>query len=172
TTYSIIKRHEGHIAVTSSLGKGTCFTLYLPASTSRSTPNDETSECLVQGVGRILVMDDEEEIQDVLGKMLEHLGFDVDYANEGRRAVALYTRAIQAGTPYVATILDLTIPGGMGGKETLRLIKDSHPDAKVIVSSGYSNDPVMAQATQFGFSGFIAKPYNLVDLSKVLSRII
>jgi CheY-like chemotaxis protein len=134
--------------------------------------NDERSEGLLQGSGRILVMDDEEEIQDVLGEMLQHLGFDVDLASNGQQAVALYTRAIQDGTPYVATILDLTIPGGMGGKETLRRIKDHHPDAKVIVSSGYSNDPVMAHASQFGFSSFIAKPYNLVDLSKVLSRII
>jgi PAS domain S-box-containing protein len=172
TTYSIIKRHEGHIIVSSSLGKGTRFTFYLPASTTMPVRNDERSEGLLQGSGRILVMDDEEEIQDVLGEMLQHLGFDVDLASNGQQAVALYTRAIQDGTPYVATILDLTIPGGMGGKETLRRIKDHHPDAKVIVSSGYSNDPVMAHASQFGFSSFIAKPYNLVDLSKVLSRII
>ncbi|MDR4461186.1 MAG: PAS domain S-box protein [Nitrospirales bacterium] len=172
TTYSIMKRHGGHVAVTSSLGTGTCFTLYLPASISLSTKNDETSESLVQGTGRILVMDDEEDIQDVLGKMLEHLGFEVDFADDGSKAVALYTRALQEGNPYVATILDLTIPGGMGGKETLRLIKDHDPAAKVIVSSGYSNDPVMAQAGQFGFSGFIAKPYNLLDLSKVLTQIL
>jgi DNA-binding NtrC family response regulator len=81
-------------------------------------------------------------------------------------------QAIQDGTPYVATILDLTIPGGMGGKETLRRIKEHHPHTKVIVSSGYSNDPVLAHATQFGFSGFIAKPYNLTDLSRVLHRIL
>lgn len=159
------------MAVSSSLGNGTCFTLYLPASTSLSTKNDETTESLVQGAGRILVMDDEEDIQDVLGKMLEHLGFEVDFADDGLKAVALYTRALQDGHPYVATILDLTIPGGMGGKETLRLIKDHDPDAKVIVSSGYSNDPVMAHAGQFGFSGFIAKPYNLLDLSKVLTQV-
>jgi PAS domain S-box-containing protein len=172
TTYSIIKRHEGHIAVSSSLGKGACFTLYLPAAATMVARNDETSEGLIQGTGRILVMDDETEIQDVLGNMLQHLGFDVHLVSDGQQAIALYTRAIQEGTPYVATILDLTIPGGMGGKETVRRIKEQHPEAKVIVSSGYSNDPVLARATQFGFSGFIAKPYNLVDLSKVLSRII
>ncbi len=159
------------MTVTSSPGNGTCFTLYLPASTSMPTKNDETPECLVQGTGRILVMDDEEDIQDVLGKMLEHLGFDADFTDDGRKAVALYTRAVQDGNPYLATILDLTIPGGMGGKETLRLIKDYDPEAKVIVSSGYSNDPVMAHASQFGFSGFIAKPFNLHDLSKVLKQI-
>lgn len=172
TTYSIIKRHEGHIAVSSSIGTGTCFTFYLPASATRPAQNDETSEGLLQGGGRVLVMDDEEEIQDVLGTMLHHLGFDVDLASDGEQAVALYTRAIRDGKPYVAVVLDLTIPGGMGGKETLRRIRYHHPDAKVIVSSGYSNDPVMAHASQFGFSGFIPKPYNLVDLSKVLSRII
>jgi CheY-like chemotaxis protein len=171
TTYSIMKRHGGHVAVTSALGNGTCFTLYLPASTTLSNKTDETPESLVEGAGRILVMDDEEDIQDVLGKMLEHLGFVVDFADEGQKAIELYTRAVQEGNPYVTTILDLTIPGGMGGKETLRLIKDFDPEAKVIVSSGYSNDPVMAHASQFGFSGFIAKPYNLLDLSKVLSQI-
>jgi PAS domain S-box-containing protein len=172
TTYSIMKRHEGHIAVASSLGKGTSFTLYLPASSAISTQGDDPLEILLQGTGRILVMDDEEEIQDVLGNMLRHLGFQVDLASDGQQAVAQYTRAIQDGTPHVAAILDLTIPGGMGGKETLRRIKDLHPDAKVIVSSGYSNDPVMANATQFGFSGFIAKPYNLAGLSKILRRIL
>jgi PAS domain S-box-containing protein len=172
TTYSIIKRHEGHIAVSSSLGKGTCFTFYLPASATISASNNETPEVLLQGTGRILVMDDEEEIRDVLGKMLQHLGFEVDLVSDGQQALTLYVRAIQTGTPYVATILDLTIPGGMGGKETLRRIKEHHPHAKVIVSSGYSNDPVLAHATQFGFSGFIAKPYNLTDLSRVLHRIL
>ena len=172
TTYSIIKRHEGHIAVTSSLGKGTSFTFYLPASATVAGSHDDISEGLLQGTGRILVMDDEEEIREVLGKMLQHLGFDVDFASDGSQAVMLFSRAMQDKMPYVATILDLTIPGGMGGKETLRRIHQQYPEAIVIVSSGYSNDPVMAQATQFGFSSFIPKPYNLADLSKVLSRLL
>ena len=172
TTYSIVKRHEGHIAVSSSLGIGTCFTLYLPASATIQSAPEDTVENLVYGTGRILVMDDEEEIRDVLGKMLQHLGFDVDFANDGEQALAFYNQALQKGTPFIAAILDLTIPGGMGGKETLRQIKSHHPDAKVIVSSGYSNDPVMARFSQFGFSGFIAKPYNLLDLSRVLSQIL
>ena len=172
TTYSIMKRHEGHIAVSSTLGEGACFTLYLPASSLKETIEDDIPQDLIQGNGRILVMDDEEEIQEILGKMLQHLGFDVDFASEGENALSQYTLAFQQGIPYVATILDLTIPGGMGGKETLRQIKTLHPDAAVIVSSGYSNDPVMARFQQFGFSGVIAKPYNLLDLSKVLSQII
>ncbi|MCZ6799001.1 MAG: PAS domain S-box protein [Nitrospirae bacterium] len=172
TTYSIIKRHEGHITVASSLGQGACFTLYLPASFMQETTQEKTPDDLMSGKGRILVMDDEEEIQEVLGEMLKHLGFDVDFASEGEIAMKNYAQALHNGSPYAATILDLTIPGGMGGKETLRQIKALHPEATVIVSSGYSNDPVMARFQQFGFSGVIAKPYNLLDLSKVLSQIL
>ena len=172
TTYSIIKRHEGHITVASALGQGACFTLYLPASFMQETTQEETPDDLMSGKGRILVMDDEEEIQEVLGEMLQHLGFDVDFASEGELAMKNYAQALHNGSPYAATILDLTIPGGMGGKETLRQIKALHPEATVIVSSGYSNDPVMARFQQFGFSGVIAKPYNLLDLSKVLSQVL
>ena len=133
---------------------------------------DETPDDLVGGKGRILVLDDDEEIQEVLGKMLQHLGFEVDLANEGEKALRYYAQALEQKAPYLATILDLTIPGGMGGKETLRQIKDLHPEATVIVSSGYSNDPVLARFQEFGFSGVIAKPYNILDLSKVLSQVL
>ncbi len=172
TTYSIVKRHEGHITVSSSLGQGACFTLYLPASSTKETSRDEAPRELVYGKGHILVMDDEEEIREVLGQMLQHLGFEVDFASDGEQAFSDYSQAFHEGKPYVATILDLTIPGGMGGKETLRQIKALHPKAAVIVSSGYSNDPVMARFEKFGFSGVIAKPYNILDLSKVLSQIL
>jgi PAS domain S-box-containing protein len=172
TTYSIIKRHEGHVAVSSALGKGACFTFYLPASSMTEATQDETPDDLVRGKGRILVLDDDEEIQEVLGKMLQHLGFEVDLANEGEKALRYYAQALEQKAPYLATILDLTIPGGMGGKETLRQIKDLHPEATVIVSSGYSNDPVLARFQEFGFSGVIAKPYNILDLSKVLSQVL
>lgn len=172
TTYSIMKRHEGHITVSSSLGKGTCFTLYLPATAVTSPPSNEPVEDLMCGKGRILIMDDEEDIQSVVGEMLHHLGFVVDFASEGEKAVSDYAHALHNGSPYIATILDLTIPGGMGGKETLKQIKALHPEAKVIVSSGYSNDPVMARFHQFGFSGVITKPYNLTDLSKVLRQVL
>ena len=138
----------------------------------KDAPTSETIENLICGKGRILVMDDEKDIQAVLGEMLHLLGFDVDFASEGERAVSDYAHALKNGSPYAATILDLTIPGGMGGRETLKQIHSLHPEAKVIVSSGYSNDPVMAHFQQLGFSGVIAKPYNLMDLSKVLSQIL
>jgi CheY-like chemotaxis protein len=172
TTYSIIKRHEGHITVTSALGQGACFTFYLPASFLQESTQQEAPDDLISGKGRILVMDDEEEIQEVLGAMLQHLGFDVDFASDGNIAMQNYAQALDNGSPYSATILDLTIPGGMGGKEALRQIKSLHPEATVIVSSGYSNDPVLARFHEFGFSGVIAKPYNLIDLSKVLSQVL
>ena len=117
TTYSIMKRHEGHITVSSGLGKGASFTLYLPASSAQEISRDETPKELISGKGRILVMDDEDEIQEVLGKMLEHLGFEVDFASDGEKAVNDYTLAFQQGSPYVATILDLTIPGEWEGKK-------------------------------------------------------
>lgn len=138
----------------------------------KEATQDEPPVDLIRGKGRILVMDDEEEIQDVLGKMLQHLGFEVDFTSDGEKALSYYAHALEQSAPYLATILDLTIPGGMGGKETLRQIKDLHPEATVIVSSGYSNDPVLARFQQFGFSGVIAKPYNLLDLSKVLSQVL
>jgi len=172
TTYSIIKRHEGHITVSSALGKGACFTVYLSASAKKEMSSDEGSHQLICGNGRILVMDDEDEIQEVLGKMLEYLGFEVDFAHDGEEALRSYSASLQEGRPYTATILDLTIPGGMGGKETLRKMKAIHPEAAVIVSSGYSNDPVLARFQEFGFSGVIVKPYNLLDLSKVLTQIL
>ena len=172
TTYSIVKRHDGHITATSELGKGTSFTIYLPASSEKQTSTEESLDDLIQGQGRILIMDDEAEIQEVLGKMLQQLGFDVDFAADGETVLQNYTHALQCGRHYIATILDLTIPGGMGGKETLKKIKVLDPQATVIVSSGYSNDPVLARFEEFGFSGVIAKPYNLVDLSKTLSQVL
>jgi CheY-like chemotaxis protein len=173
TTYSIMKRHEGHITVASELGKGTTFNLYLPAATKDLEESyNEREEDLISGKGRILIMDDEPDIRDVLGKMLIHLGFEVDFANEGKEAVDLYKTALQAGQPYIATIVDLTIPGGMGGKETVRKLRSINPDVIALVSSGYSNDPVMANPEKFGFKDIIAKPYHLPDLSKVLRRVL
>ena len=170
TTYSIIKGHDGHIDVTSTLGKGTRFRLFLPASLEEHIFHSAKTDGLYQGHGRILIMDDEAEIRDVLENMLQEMAFDVDAVSDGQQAVASYAKAYEAGTPYVATIVDLTIPGGMGGKEAFRHIKALDREARVIVSSGYSNDPVMANAAKFGFSGFIAKPYNIYDLSQVLRK--
>ncbi|RMH09209.1 MAG: PAS domain S-box protein [Nitrospirae bacterium] len=170
TTYSILKRHEGHITVNSELGVGTTFTFYLPASERnfQIAPLEEAPVSL--GTGRILVMEDEEEIREVLGKMLVELGYEVDFAHDGTEILAKYQQAMNSGKPYIATIMDLTIPGGVGGKESIRQLKALDPSVVALVSSGYSNDPVMANPEDYGFSGIVAKPYNLVDLSKALSK--
>ncbi|MGE0472808.1 MAG: PAS domain S-box protein [Nitrospirales bacterium] len=172
TTYSILKGHDGHIEVASTLGKGTKFQIYLPASSVEQNPQPEKKEGLFQGQGRMLIMDDEVEILEVLKNMLKELGLEADAVRDGQRAMELYARAYKKGTPYTATILDLTIPGGMGGKETFRQIKSFDQTARVIVSSGYSNDPLMADAAKFGISGIIAKPYNIDDLSHVLRKVL
>ena len=171
TTYSIMKRHEGHITLASELGKGTTFILYLPAVITSQLSSSEQEEDLIVGSGRILIMDDEVDIRDVLGKMLVHLGYTVDFANDGSEALTLYDQAFKEDRPYLAAIVDLTIPGGMGGKETVKRLQAIDPHVTALVSSGYSNDPVMAKPEHFGFKGVIAKPYNLSDLSRVLNRI-
>lgn len=172
TTYSILKGHDGHIEVMSTLGKGTRFRFYLPASAVEQPPNPEKPEGLFQGKGRLLIMDDEIEILEVLKNMLKEMGLEADAVSDGKRAVELYAKACQSGIPYSATILDLTIPGGMGGKEAFRQIKALDQKAQVIVSSGYSNDPLMANAGKFGISGIIAKPYNIEDLSHILRKVL
>ncbi|WP_447971346.1 PAS domain S-box protein [Nitrospira sp. M1] len=172
TTYSIMKRHDGHITVNSELGVGTTFLLYIPAAKTMLIEAQEEEEALITGSGRILIMDDEIEIRDILGKMLEHLGYDVTYANDGHDAIQHYQTALHQQTPFVLAIIDLTIPGGMGGKETVRCLQEMDPNVLAVVSSGYCNDPVLANPENFGFKGVIAKPYNLIDLSKVLSQIL
>ncbi len=172
TTYSIMKRHDGHITVNSELDSGTTFLLFIPAAESLTIDTHAVEEVLISGTGRILIMDDEVEIRDILGKMLQHLGYTVTYANEGNEAIQEYQRALDEQTPFVLSIIDLTIPGGMGGKETVRQLRKIDPQVLAVVSSGYCNDPVLANPENFGFKGVIAKPYNLSDLSKVLSRIL
>ncbi len=170
TTYSIIKRHEGHITVQSEPGIGTNFVFYLPA-VEKGEPEIVVEESRVmKGSGRLLVMEDEEDIRDILGTMLVHLGYEVDFATDGSVAIELYRQAQEAGKPFTATILDLTIPGGVGGREAIQHLKALDPNVVALVSSGYSNDPVIATPEQFGFKGMVAKPYNLSDLGKALDR--
>ncbi len=170
--YSIINKHDGQLSVVSKLGHGTTFTIRLPASESTVISPRTVPEKMTDGSGRILVMDDEEFIREVAANMLTKMGYDVDLSKDGQSALDLYAKALTDGRPYDAVILDLTVPGGMGGKETIRELKKLHPEVRAIVSSGYSTDPVMADPNRFGFYGTIKKPYLVQDMSAVLNKVI
>jgi len=171
-TYSIIKNHDGHIDVHSEIGGGTRFTLYLPASSQAPKQKALRTAQLKHGSGRILVMDDEPSIRDSLSVMLTSLGYQVETAEDGAQTLEIYEREHMAGRGFNLVIMDLTIPGGMGGRETMEKLLEKDPDAKGIVSSGYSNDPVMAQFADYGFCGVIQKPYTVKELADILHRVL
>ena len=171
TVYSIIKRHNGYITVESKKEVGTTFYIYLPAS-RKDIQQKKDDTVIIGGKGKILVMDDEEIVREVLGAMLVSIGYGVEYATNGEEAVELYRVAKGSGAPFDAVILDLTIPGGMGGKKAMQGLLKIDPGVKAIVSSGYSNDPVMADFREYGFSGVAAKPYKIKQLSETLHNVI
>ena len=173
TVYSIIKKHNGHIDGISQLGQGTTFTLYLPVAEDQELPAQQVSSVSApqQGVAHILVMDDDEMICDIVKDVLEDAGHRAEIVPNGTLALDRYRQAVKAGTPFDLVILDLTIPGDIGGKEVVKQILCLHPQAKVIVSSGYADDPVMANYADYGFKGVISKPYSLDKLSGVLAQV-
>jgi len=172
TAYSIIRRHDGYIALVSELGTGTKAMFYLPASQKKAPPKKDSMEAPIAGRGRILVMDDEEMIRDLVEAMLTQLGYEVTPAKDGAEAIESYAKARQSGAPFDAAIIDLTVPGGMGGKEAIRKLLELDPHVKAIVSSGYSEDPIMSDFQQYGFSGVIAKPYRIEDMSAILHKVL
>jgi|GEM_PF-465957 len=172
TAYSIIKNHDGAIWVESELGKGTTFCIYLPALGGQAIAQEDSEARVVRGNGRVLLMDDEEAIRELGGEALKLLGYEVQVAREGREAAELYEEAMKCGAPFDAVIMDLTVPGGMGGAETVRILQKLDPQVKAIVSSGYSTDPIMANYEKFGFCDVVPKPYSAMELSQALSRTI
>lgn len=169
TSYSIIKKHGGKIRVTSAVEKGSTFTISLPAS-AQDCPAAEadTPKTVPHGSGRVLVMDDEEMLRELARAVLEELGYSVECAKNDAEAVDLYLKARQKGNPFLAVILDLTIPGGVGGAVTVKKLLEIDPNVKAIACSGYSDDPVMAKYRQCGFSGVLCKPFRLNELNNVI----
>ena len=173
TCYSIIKKHDGIIDVKSQVNKGTVFDIYLPAARGGKTvPALLLQPEIIQGDGKILVMDDEPMVQSIMGDILRRLGYEASFVSNGAEALEQYNMAYHKGEPFDAIIMDLTIPGGMGGKDTMAQLYKEHPDVKAIVSSGYSNDPVMANYQKYGFLGVVSKPVKISELSSMLHDII
>jgi len=170
TAYSIIKKHGGIIMAESLLGISTTFHIYLPAS-EKKEPEKREDE-VIKGQGKILLMDDEASLRKVAGKMLDRLGYEPEFAKDGDEAIRMVKEAKEAKKPYDAVILDLTVPGGMGGKETIQKLLEIDPEIKAIVSSGYSDDPVLANFREYGFKGMMPKPFESLSLSKVLHEVL
>ena len=172
STYSIVKNHGGHIQCESQLGHGTTFHIYLPACRQEVKPMTAAGDENLSGTGRILIMDDEQVVRDVAGKILKRFGYRVDLALDGRQVMTMYTESLSLDDPYDVVILDLTVPGGMGGRETIHELLRVDPDVKALVCSGYSNDPILANYRDLGFRGIISKPFRPGELAKVVRDVI
>lgn len=172
TSYSIVKQHEGLIAIESELGAGTTCHVYLPASSGQIPCGEAEKEKPHHGDGRILIMDDEAFIIDIASEMFEGMGYHLVTAEDGDEAIRHARSAKESGQPFRMAILDLTIPGGRGGKDTVSALLEIDPDIKVVASSGYSEDPVMANPSAYGFAGRLVKPYCLSDLNSLLELLL
>ena len=170
--HSIVRNHNGFITAESVLKKGTSFHAFLPASEKRLPEKEETDENLAGGEGRVLFMDDEEVVRNTAYGILKRLGYDVELAKDGAEAVEKYRAAQGASRPFKAVIMDLTVPGNMGGREAIGRLREIDPSVKAILSSGYSSDHVMTNFREYGFCDMVVKPYKISELGKTLRKVI
>jgi CheY-like chemotaxis protein len=168
---SIVQKHGGTITADSVMGEGTTFSVYLPAS-DKEPRQQQPGDIRDLGGGKILVLDDEPEVRKLAERYLTDMGFEVTVAEDGDNALAEYRRAFAADDPFRAVIADLTIRGGLGGKDLVSRLSRIDPGVKAIVSSGYSTDPVMSHPTEYGFCGVLPKPYRFEDLQRVLASVL
>lgn len=172
TTYSIIKNHGGRIEVESEFGVGTTFTLFLPVSVEDTVEKIAGRQFDLRGEGRILVLDDDEMILEVIHGYLEFLGYDGVCVKDGDAAIAAYLAARQSGQQFTAVIMDLTVPGEKGGKEVMEELLKIDKDIKAIVSSGYAYGSVLSDYRKYGFKGILKKPYTVESFAQILREVI
>lgn len=172
TSYSIIKKHNGYLELESSSETGATFSILLPAAKEELVAKEQPKEINAVVKAKVLLLDDEDVIRNVSGELLSLFGYRVVLAKDGKEAIELYQQAKETGDPFVAVVMDLTIPGGMGGLETMNNLRRIDPNIKAIVSSGYANDPVISDYEKYGFCGVVIKPYKFDDLLLELEKII
>ncbi len=171
SSFSIIKNHGGLIKVESELGKGTTFYIYLPASVKKVVIVDNNENISIKGKGKVLLMDDEKPVRDLTSEILQYVGFEVEVVKDGKEAIEVYKNAMKTDVIIDAVIMDSTIPGGMGGKETIAELLQVDPDANVIIADGNANDPVVENYKDYGFSGVIKKPFKVNELNRALNKV-
>jgi PAS domain S-box-containing protein len=173
TVFSIIKRHQGHIEVSSVVGRGTTFTFWLPAAKeSLATPPEAAAFPEAAGGGRVLFMDDEEPILKMAERLMRRMGLEFESVADGKAAIERYREAKESGRPFDLVVMDLTIPGGMGGREAISVLRSYDPDVRAIVSSGYSSDLAMSDFRKHGFRGMVAKPYDVSELATIIRGVL